>query len=554
MIKNNLQYKRILILGAGQIGFAIAREIVKYKPQLLVLHVHKKEELKKIINNLKKISVDGIDIRFSTGNIFFPYDMSKLDEKNLTLKDLDRLIDYFYSDVDEKQLKKSTLYNIIKNYTPDLIIDSINTSTVLGNYFNLGHNPFKKNKENNYSVELKKLMFGDFNVKLINFVLSLKLGTEKHNVRKYVKISTTALGGMGLDMNFTHGDSAQRYCLSNALFGKIAATGVLHALLLSLAHTKNFDINVIVPATCVGWEEVLIDDVKNNLGLITEVDSKKLIKLENGKTIKELIFNNSKRQKNKTIKIPLVYSGENKAYALDEITVLASYGQMEAITKEEVADSVMKCVFGTSNNDLLKMMDLASLRPTFKGKNIRDKVIKELKYQEGKSKIDSIATGNLGPTVAKHLFELRLLKLVSNGSLVNIIETKSESLALKMRKEINTNSRVRKQILSIGLPILVHDSQLIIGDKYLIPDVNEDCVIKRQNIERWSQSGWIDLRSKNIRKWQKIIIQIVKDIKNKKDDAGINLEGDISVVKDGFDVGELLGYYYNFLGGGRRNY
>ena len=99
----------------------------------------------------------------------------------------------------------------------------------------------------------KILMVDDYTPKIINFVYSLKYAIETFKVKKYVKVSTTGLGGMGINMPYTHGDNP-KINLSSALMGKIAASGVLHQLLWNLEHIKNDNISLIIPGTFVGYD------------------------------------------------------------------------------------------------------------------------------------------------------------------------------------------------------------------------------------------------------------------------------------------------------------
>ena len=79
----------------------------------------------------------------------------------------------------------STIVTLIKKYKPSLIIDAINTATVLGNAYNPEYN-LKCYKKNPLDCA-KKIMVDDYTTKLINFIYSLKYGIETYNVKKYVK-------------------------------------------------------------------------------------------------------------------------------------------------------------------------------------------------------------------------------------------------------------------------------------------------------------------------------------------------------------------------------
>ena len=229
----------ILFIGTGQIGQAILSKVLERGVKKVVIH------------NLTRKRSEDVCIKFSKkypktkfimsyGNIFMPYKLKDLDNKNYYDKS-DEIIDYFYKEIDESIIKEATITTLVDKYRPEIIIDAINSATVLGN----AYNPEYKRKEyiTNPSECSKMLMADDYTTKIINFVYSLKYSIEKYKVKKYVKVSTTGLGGMGINMPYTHGDNP-KINLSSALMGKIAASGVLHQLLWNLEHILNNSWNI----------------------------------------------------------------------------------------------------------------------------------------------------------------------------------------------------------------------------------------------------------------------------------------------------------------------
>ena len=560
VIKMNDYYKDkcVFILGAGQIGIAIALQILKYKPKALILHTYTEKEAEESIVKIREMAGTDTEVSSSYGDAFLPYLMTNITEKSIlyTEENKIKLLQYYYSEPNSTLLKTSSIYQLICRWKPDIIIDSINTATIFGDDYNIYSSYIENNS--GFGVNINKeclknafdsYLLDNFVPKIINFILSLKLGIEEFKIRKYIKVSTTGLGGMGMNLRFSHGDLVN-YCLSNAIMGKIAVAGMLHQLLLSLSHTPGFNISVIVPATCVGWEDSVLDTVENNLGLIKAIDNINPQKLNVGERLNACKENTNKE----LLKIPIVSAGENKSYSLGEIAALTSYGQMESVTKEEVADAVIKCLNGLGSNDILKLMDLGSLHSSYKGRRIREILIDKLKIIENESGIPSIATGNLGPTTAKHLCELYLFKLILKNSLNKINELTTELLWESIHNEIFKNKEVRMQILSIGLPILVEDDSVLIGEKWMVPENNECCLISSDNIENWARKGWVDLRFSSIQCWQNKLIELVEDVKKAKNSCEISLVRDGYEIIDNFDVGEILAYCYILEGAGRRLY
>jgi len=551
-----LKNKCVFVLGAGQIGTAVAVQLLKSRPRRIVLHAYTPEEANEAVDKLKAMNCEGIQLIASSGDVFLPYSMKDtIDKKLLHSEDnMYKLLSYYYSEPYPELLKEYSIYQLINKWKPDIIIDCVNTATVFGDdckgYLKHIKSNFQANIENT-PKQIKRVfseyLADNFVPKLIHFVMSLKLGIEDFKVKKYIKVSTTGLGGMGMNLRFSHGDTVN-YCLSNAIVGKVAAAGMLHQLLLSLSHTPGFDISVIVPATCVGWEETALTEVENSLGKIRAVDSSAVRKL----TIDKDIEGYGTVEDEDYLKIPLVYAGENKAYSLCEIAALTAYGQMESVTKEEVAEAVIDNIAGMSSKDLLAQMDLASIPSSYKGRRVRDITLNKLKTIENQSNIPSIVTGNLGPTTAKHICELYLLKKISDNSITKLLSMDIRELKERVHNEILNNKPIRVQILSVGLPILMDNDNVLIGEKWMVPEEHEDFRITRDNIENWTQKGWVDLREKNLLWWKKEIRDVLKDVERERKTEEISLIRDIYAIDDDFNVGELLAYCYILKGGGRR--
>ena len=236
-------YEKVLIIGTGQIGKAVLKMIVEKNPKVIIVHNLTKKESDKIVKEYSE-TYKGIRFIVSYGNIFMPYKLKDLQNKNLYEKS-NEIIDYFYSEMTTKTIENATITKLIKKYRPNLIIDAITTATVLGNAYNPEYN--KEKYIMNASECCKKLMVDDYTTKLIAFVYSLRYSIEKYKVSKYIKVSTTGLGGMGINMPYTHGDNPKLQ-LSSALMGKISASGVLHQLLWNLSHIKGMNISLIIPS------------------------------------------------------------------------------------------------------------------------------------------------------------------------------------------------------------------------------------------------------------------------------------------------------------------
>lgn len=524
-----MKHKTILFIGTGQIGKAILNKMLLSNPQKIIIHNLTEEESIFICNKFKK-KYPNIEFIPSYGNIFMPYSLKDLSNRNLYDKSED-IINYFYSEISQSIFEKSTIVTLIKKYEPSLIVDAINTATVLGNAYNPEYN-FKCYHEDSSSCSTK-LMVDDYTTKIINFVYSLKYGIETYNVEKYVKVSTTGLGGMGINMPYTHGDNP-KINLSSALMGKIAASGVLHQLLWNLEHTMGNNVSLIIPATFVGYDSVKSEPIETDKGLLFKRTVPKSYKITDTKKIK---YNDTITDE--YLKFPVVRAGENHVYSKMELNVLTAIGQMEGITKEEVANKVIDCIQGKSSNDILLALNNAMLKPTYLGRemiyDINNK-FNNIKYSYG------IATGNLGVTLSKKLYELYLIK----DAYPTVTKLKSENID-NIVKEVNTKitDSIIEEIITLGIPLLDYNNNFYIGDYSLVPNVNEDNNLSKENIEKWSKIGWVDLRKDNIQSLVELIINVYDDALNRAKICDNDIYFNFKKIDDDYDIAEYLAYYNN---------
>jgi len=459
-----------------------------------------------------------------------------LNNKSLYSKSQD-IIDYFYSEINQEILEKSTLVTLIKKYKPDLIIDAINTATVLGNAYNPEYNMSCYNA--NPTECAKKLMVDDYTTKIINFVYCLKYGIENYNVAKYVKVSTTGLGGMGINMPYTHGDNPKMN-LSSALMGKIAASGVLHQLLWNLEHTKGMNISLIIPGTFVGYDSVMDEPIETDKGLLKRRKVPSAYELELNK---ELKYNAT--ETDEYLHFPVVRAGENHVYSEMELDVLTAIGQMEGITKEEVANKAIDCIYGTSSNDVLIAMNNAMLKPTYLGREM----IYDIKSQFVHNDIAAgIATGNLGVRLSKQLYELHLLKK-AYPLISNLRNEKMDTIVKKVNDLLN--EELIEEIITLGIPILKSDNKVYIGDYSLIPSDKESKTTTPENVEKWAKIGWVDLRKDNIQFWVTTLGYVYDEAHKLSEQCDNDIYMNFRKINDDYNIAEYLAYYNNLKNQGR---
>lgn len=548
MIKN----RRILILGAGQIGEACAIRFIKDRPKEIILHTLFKEEALLSVKNIEEVvNPKETKLTPSWGNVLVPKELAHT-EKNDLINDsgnLKKLLEYYYGNLSDKLLLNSSLYQIVKKHRPNLIIDAINTATVVGYLDDPYSLPRKilselsSDKKQNWLFTCTKVLSSAIIPSLIRFTQVIQKVLKNFNIDYYIKVSTTGLGGMGINLMYTHGDINEPG-MSSGILGKVAAAGVFHQLMWSLSHTPGYNIRIVTPSALVGWQPVKFGKFRSHGKNLPVIDNEVTTHLKEGKILETKKY----VKKSGYLEIPYVDSGENSAYSLYEMETITALGQMESITREEVAEAVYESTCGSTKYDLLTAMDYATLGPTYAASFKRNKVLNSLRQIQNKKRVPSIATNNLGPTVSKHLFELYILLDLNNYDAEAVIKQSPLKLSELAKKYVLKNNIVRKQALSLGLPILFDGNEALTGDHHFVPDMSHENIVSKENVDKWADAGWIDLRKRSIENWQKWFRKVLEEYEN---NSSPNLTLNYQAIKSG-DIGEVLGLIYSLQGGTRK--
>ena len=196
-------------------------------------------------------------------------------------------------------------------------------------------------------------------------------------------------------------------------------------------------------------------------------------------------------------------------------------------------------------------MDAGMLCPTFAGKAMVEKIKSEIHTLMAQHNTTSIATGNLGATVAKRLYELYMIKKAC-PTVSELKKISIEKLHQKIVESLEDNSTILKEMLSLGLPVMTDDENLYIGEYSLFPDKDCDLTITSEHLEKWINVGWVDLRIKNILFLRKTILDVYRDAQQVLEEKRFVLNRDVSAIHNDYDIGEVLAYYYNLQEKGRK--
>ena len=309
---NKLSKQTVLIIGAGHVGEACAFKLIEQGIEKIILHTLTEKESCEVATRIEPYAKGKTEVVKSWGDVLLPTVLANKSKKEIvsSKKDSSLLLSYYFDPLSDEIVKKSFLYKLAEKIKPDIIIDSTNTATMVG-YTDDPYSLPRKiiNDENKKENTLINLLLSNPIAPLIRFVQVLKKIMDDINIDSYVKVSTTGLGGMGINLSYTHGD-LNELGMSSGILGKVAAAGIMHQLFWSLSHTPRCNIKVVVPATLIGWQYVGYGDFRSRGANLHKVflPEKQKISKDN-----KIVLEKTKLL-NDTIKIPYVDSGENNAY------------------------------------------------------------------------------------------------------------------------------------------------------------------------------------------------------------------------------------------------
>jgi hypothetical protein len=270
----------------------------------------------------------------------------------------------------------------------------------------------------------------------------------------------------------------------------------------------------VKPTGAIAWKKIAYGEIAKRGKPIDLVDcpTDKGVELKGTFTIRT---NNSDVEKTgERLRSVFIDTGENGIFSRGEFEAIATPGQMEYVTPEEIAEAVVyEIKGGNTGHDIINALDNATLSPTYRAGFMFQGAIEKMKQLEKEHNVDSVAFEMLGPPrLSKLLYEAYLLKL-AHKTVNNVLNSKAKDLSEHLTTLIDKEDTLRSQLISIGIPILLPDGKTLVrGNEVKIPPyrgINE-LPITKEAIEIWAHAGWIDLRPSNMENWKKRL-NIIKD-------------------------------------------
>ncbi len=518
----NIQNKTVLILGGwGLVGSAVARRLVPENPAKIIITSLRLSEAKDAVAKLESEFPDRGKNYFLPwgGDIFVRKEFKDLSRQE-TIDDPDKrriIMNDIMDELTPEILNSSSLFNLINEFKPHIIIDAINTATAIAyqdiyQSYRTIHKAIKSKKPYEELVtETEKLLCTLYIPQLIRHIQILYSSMSKVNTEIYLKIGTSGTGGMGLNIPYTHSEEKP----SRVLLSKSSIAGAQTLLLFLMARTPDAPITKEVkPTGAIAWKRIEFGEIKKRGKPIEIVDVPltEAVPLEGNFVI---CSDKHYKTSGKSLKSIFIDTGENGIFSRGEFETITAQKQMEFVTPEEIADTVVyEIKGGNTGHDIVSALDHATLEPTYRAGYMQHMAVRKMEELEHKYNVSSVAFELLGPPrLSKLLYEIHLIRLFCKN-MYDILNYSPEELSEKAFQIIANNENLRNEIISIGIPILLPDGKkLLRGNLIKIPAYHGDneLPINEENIKKWAEEGWVDLRPGNMKKWQDRISDLIKE-------------------------------------------
>lgn len=513
--------KTVLVLGGwGLVGNAVIRKIVPEKPKKIIVTSLRQSEAE---DEVKRLQIEFSHLPEETfvpwwGNIFVRNDF-KDEDRFALLNDADKrkiLMHDIMDEMTEDVLHASSIYQLLTEHKPDIIIDCINSATgiayqdVYTSYRNIKKKISGGPSAQEMIEETEKLICTLYIPQLIRHIQILYNSMNEVGTKIYVKIGTSGTGGMGLNIPYTHSEEKP----SRVLLSKSAVAGAHTLLLFLMGRTPDGAITKeIKPTAAIAWKRVEYGEIKKHGKSIpiVEVSPDEAEILDD----KLIMKPTPKKKSDKFLTSVFIDTGENGTFSRGEFEAITAQGQMEYVTPEEIAvDAIYEIRGGNTGHDIINALDNATLEPTYRAGFMQHSAVEMLEELEKIHEVDSVAFELLGPPrLSKLLYEIYLLKKIRT-TMPAIVQSNPDELSDECFSLIKSNNKLRNDIISIGIPIMYPDGKSVLrGNEMKIPPYrgDDELTVTPENIDLWCNDGWVDLRVQNMVNWQRRIKAIMDE-------------------------------------------
>jgi NAD(P)-dependent dehydrogenase (short-subunit alcohol dehydrogenase family) len=501
--------KSVLILGGyGLVGQAVARRLLEERPREMTLLSLKKEEAEEAVEGVRA-EAGGVALHSAWGDVFAFADLKDRPPREVFADRAlrARIIESLTSPLSEAAAAQYYLYQLVTGRRPDIIVDAVNTAT------GIAYQDIYKTSRNAYEAlqsggdlreSLEALLVTDYVPQLIRHVQVLYQAMVEAGTRAYVKIGTSGTGGMGLNIPYTHSEEKP----SRVLLSKTALAGAHTLLLFLMARTPGGPITKeIKPAAAIAWKRIGYGPILRGGRAVPlyDVDPGRAEALRPGSVFRPHDPGQGTAT-GRALESVFIDTGENGIFSLEEFSAITTGEQMEFVTPEEIADVLAREILGgNTGHDVVNALDNAVMGPTYRAGLMRHWALEKLRALEDAKGVASVAFENLGPPrLSKLLFEAHLLRR-EYRSMAAVRESTPAEMARRTGAAIEKDAALRREVVSIGIPVLLPDGRLLRGPECKIPPVtreDEAFEVTPERLEAWAAAGWVDLREANMARWR----------------------------------------------------
>jgi hypothetical protein len=489
----DIRDRTILMLGgAGLVGHAVARRLLRLAPRRIVLVSLYEHEVRRAAASLAPHRGETA-IECDWGNVFHPESVARLDRSEILADAAHRrlLLDDLVGDLTPQVLERSFLYRLFRRWQPDIVVDCINTATAFAyqDIFHSARELLAAAEQGGVDRErVERHVLTLTMPQLIRHIQIMAEALRTFRTQAYVKVGTSGTGGMGLNIPYTHSEERP----SRTLLTKSAVAGAHSLLLFLLGRTPWAPATIeIKPTAAIAWREIGFGPIHRKGAPIPRVDCREPLPLHAafapGASGWELAGG--------PLESVFVDLGENGIFARDEFETITSLGSMEFITPEEVGDYVVLELQGRpTGRDIVTALDSATAGPTYQAGVLRSVAIERLRALEAEHGVRSVAFEMLGPPrLSKNLFEAHVCGRLCS-SVRALAGSDAATLAGAGAALMRRDPALRSLILSVGLPIVVEGDLVYRGETVIVPP-------ERRDVEAAIARGWVDLRPANLAAW-----------------------------------------------------
>ena len=546
----DIQGRNILLLGgSGLVGIAIARKLLSLRPARLVIAALRQDEAEEGVSTLR-LSPDAEDVELVAewGDILLR--ASRRNDSRTAMLETDEgraeILDDLLGHLKEEDFKRNLLYALLQTHRPEIVIDCVNTATAIA-YQDLFTSAGKL-RDLMWSggtptvADIEAHLTTLYLPQLIRHVQVLMHGMRHAKTEVYLKIGTSGTGGMGLNVPFTHSEERP----SATLLSKSSVSGAHSGLLFLMGRTPDSPVvKEVKPTAAVAWKRIGFGPVERAGKPIQRFDCRIPVDLSEAFTA---LPDDRCVDTGEALESVWLDAGENGLFSLGEYETISALGLMEIITPEEIADAAIAEIRGRpTGRDIVGALDAATMGPTYRGGALRETALRYMEELEERHGVRSVAFEMLGPPrLSKLLFEAEILyRLFSNVREAAGLDpgaTAARSLDL-----IESDARLRSDVLSIGIPILLPDGKrLLRGPRVsVVPDGPPDV--------GWANRGWVDLRPESWSSWRSRLVaylEAVLDVPGAEFGSGADL--DVRARSGDIRPGALAAYVFRFEDEGER--